>query len=209
MSTSRSYRSSLREQRAQETKLRIRESAHKLFAAQGFVETTISQIAEGAGVSPQTIYAVFGTKGSIVGAMLEFLEESVGIESWVARLVSEDDSRKQLRLFVAMNRSMFENGAPILRAAIAARSDPEVAAMGERGDKRRREGASQLCQMWAANGALRGGLGEADAAQRLWLLTSVEQFLIATEGLGWLPDRYERWLGDLLERELLDTTAQA
>ena len=209
MSTSRSYRSSLREQRAQETKLRIRESAHKLFAAQGFVETTISQIAEGAGVSPQTIYAVFGTKGSIVGAMLEFLEESVGIESWVARMVSEDDSRKQLRLFVAMNRSMFENGAPILRAAIAARSDPEVAAMGERGDKRRREGASQLCQMWAANGALRRGLDEADAAQRLWLLTSVEQFLIATEGLGWLPDRYERWLGDLLERELLDTTAQA
>ena len=167
--------------------------------------TTIAQIAEHAGVSPQTVYAVFGTKGSIVGAMLELLEESVGAERWVARMASEDDSRKQLRLFVAMNRSMFENGAPILRAAIAARSDPEVAAMGERGDKKRREGTTQLCRMWVAKGALRGGLDEADAAQELWLLTSVEQFLMATEGLGWLPDRYERWLGDLLERELFDT----
>lgn len=205
MSTSRSYQSSLREQQAQETKHRIRESAQELFTSQGFAETTIAQIAEDAGVSPQTVYAVFGTKGSIVGAMLELLEESVGVEGWVARMVSEDDSRKQLRLFVAMNRSMFEKGAPILRAAIAARSDPEVAAMGDRGDKRRREGTTQLCQMWAAKGALRGGLDEADAAQRLWLLTSVEQFLTATEGLGWLPDRYERWLGDLLERELFDT----
>ncbi len=205
MSTSRSYQSSLREQQAQETKHRIRESARKLFASQGFAETTIAQIAEDAGVSPQTVYAVFGTKGGIVGAMLELLEESVGVESWVVRMVSEEDSRKQLRLFVAMNRSMFENGAPILRAAIAARSDPEVVAMAERGDERRREGTTQLCQMWAAKGALRGGLDEADAAQRLWLLTSVEQFLIATEGLGWLPDRYERWLGDLLERELFET----
>jgi len=205
VSTSRSYQSSLREQQAQETKHRIRETARELFASQGFAVTTIAQIAEHAGVSPQTVYAVFGTKGSIVGAMLELLEESVGAERWVARMASEDDSRKQLRLFVAMNRSMFENGAPILRAAIAARSDPEVAAMGERGDKKRREGTTQLCRMWVAKGALRGGLDEADAAQRLWLLTSVEQFLTATEELGWLPDRYERWLGDLLERELFDT----
>ena len=206
MSTGRSYQSSLREQRAKDTKHRIRESASQLFASQGFTETTISQIAEDAGVSPQTVYAVFGTKGSIVGAMLEVLEESVGIEGWVARMVSEDDSKKQLRLFLAMNRSMFEAGAPILRAAIAARSDPAVAAMGERGDKRRREGTTQLCQMWAGKGALRGGLEQADAAERLWLLTSVEQFLIATEELGWPPDRYEQWLGDLLERELFDTT---
>jgi AcrR family transcriptional regulator len=204
VSTGRSYQSSLREQQAQETKRRIRETARELFASQGFAETTITQIAENAGVSPQTVYAVFRSKGNIVGAMLELLEESAGIEGWVARMMSEDDSRKQLRLFVAMIRTMFENGAPILRAAIAARSDPEVAAMGERGDQRRREGTEQLCHLWVAKGDLRGDLDEADAAQRLWLLTSVEQFLMATEELGWLPDRYETWLGNLLERELFD-----
>lgn len=205
MSISRPYRSALREQRAEETRLRIRESARKLFASQGFAETTITQIADHAGVSPQTVYAVFGTKGGIVGAMLEYLEESVGIESWVTRMVSEADPRKQLRLFVAMNRSMFENGAPILRAALAARSDPEVAALAERGDSNRRQGTTKLCQMWASKGALRTRLKQSEAAERLWLLTSVEQFLNATEGLGWPPDRYERWLGDLLERELFGT----
>ena len=205
MSNSRPYQSALREERAQETRLRIRESARKLFASQGFAETTVSEIADDAGVSPQTVYAVFGTKGRIVGAMLEYLEESIGIGSWVARILSEPDSRRQLRLFVEMNRSMFENGAPVLRAAIAASADPEVAAVGARGDNKRREGTRRLCQVWADKGTLRNGLEQSDAAERLWLLTSVEQFLLATDVLEWPPDRYERWLGDLLERELLGT----
>lgn len=204
MSTSRPYRSVLREERAQETRLRIRESAHSLFASRGFAETTIAQIADDAGVSPQTVYAVFGSKRGIVGAILEYLEETAELESWVARLIAEADARQQLRLFVAMNRSLFEPGAPILRAALAARSDPEVAALAERGDGRRREGTERLCQMWADKGALRSGLDQSQAAERLWLLTSVEQFLLATDGLGWPPDRYERWLGDLLERELFE-----
>lgn len=205
MSTSRPYQSALREEQAKETRLRIRESARKLFASEGFTETTVSEIADDAGVSPQTVYAVFGSKGRIVGAMLEYLEESIEVGSWVARIVSEPDSRRQLRLFVEMNRSMFETGAPILRAAIAARADPEVAAMGARGDSNRREGTRRLCQMWADKRTLRSGLELSDAADRLWLLTGVEQFLLATEGLGWPPDRYERWLGDLLEREILGT----
>ena len=61
MSTDRPYRSTLREERARETRLRIRKSARRLFAARGFAETTIAQIAKDAGVAPQTVYAVFGS----------------------------------------------------------------------------------------------------------------------------------------------------
>ena len=76
--------------------------------------------------------------------------------------------------------------------------------MAERGDANRRSGTSRLVAMWSSKGALRHGLDPDDAAERLWLLSSAEQFLIAMDGLGWSPDRYENWLGDLLERELLD-----
>jgi hypothetical protein len=57
--------------------------------------------------------------------------------------------------------------------------------------------------LWATAGSLREGLTAEDAAQRLWLLASVEQFLLATDRLGWSADEYESWLGELLERELL------
>ena len=204
MSTHRPYRSTLREERARDTRLRIRKSARKLFAARGFSETTINQIAADAGVAPQTIYAVFGSKGGIVGEMLEDLEESADIDAWVAKMAAEGDPRRQLRLFVSMNRTLFEKGTPILRAAMAARSEPDVAALAERGDANRRSGTTRLTQMWSHTGALRNGLEPTDAAERLWLLTSVEQYLLATDGLGWSPDRYEQWLGELLDQELLE-----
>jgi AcrR family transcriptional regulator len=204
MSTNRPYRSTLREERARDTRLRIRKSARKLFAAYGFFETTIAQIAADAGVAPQTIYAVFGSKGGIVGEMLEDLEESADLDTWVAKIIAEADPHCQLRIFVSMNRTLFEEGAPILRAAMAARSEPDVAAMAERGDANRRFGTTQLTQMWSHNDVLRNGLEATDAAERLWLLTSVEQYLLATDGLGWSPDRYQQWLGDLLDQELLE-----
>ena len=156
-------------------------------------------------MSPQTVYAVFGSKGGIVGEMLEDLEESIDHDSWVVRIQAEDDPRRQLRIFVSMNRTLFESGAPILCAVIAARSEPGVAAIVERGDGNRRQGTTRLTRLWSRRGALRQGLGSKEAAERLWLLTSAEQYLLATDELGWSPARYERWLGNLLETQLLQS----
>lgn len=139
-----------------------------------------------------------------MAAMLEDLEQSADEEAWVARIVAEENPRQQLRLFVSFNRTLFETGAPILRALMAARREADVAAVAERGDHRRRGGTSQVVRLLASKGALRRGLKPRDAADRLWLLTSAEQYLLATDTLGWSPARYERWLGDLMEAELLD-----
>jgi AcrR family transcriptional regulator len=201
--SSRPYRSPLREERALETRRRIRTSAWDLFAQRGFSGTTIGQIAADAGVSPQTVYAVFGSKGGIVSAMLEQLEQEAGLAEHIVQIAAEDEPARQLRLFVSSNRRLFEVGAPLLRAFMAARHDPDVAAVGARGDRGRLEGATHLTRGFASAGALRPGLEPDDAAERLWLLTSLEQYLLATDQLGWSPDRYEQWLGDLLEAELL------
>jgi len=201
--TSRPYRSQLRSDRAEETRLRIRRSARTLFAANGFVETTINQIADDAGVAQQTVYAVFGSKGGIVAAMLEDLEESTGLNAWVARMIAEEDPHRQLRIFVSWICTFFHEGAPMLRAALQALDDPDVAAFAERGDANRRSGTRQLTAMWDAGGFLREGVEAEAAAQRLWLLTNVEQYLHAVDQLGWETGQYEQWLGDLLEREIL------
>jgi AcrR family transcriptional regulator len=207
MSTNRSYRSTLREERALETRLRIRKSARQLFVARGFAATTIARIAEDAGVAPQTVYAVFGSKGGIVAEMLEDLEQSADLDAWITRIITEEDPHRQLRIFVSWIRTLFEHGAPILRAARAARSDPDVADFAERGDENRRLASSKLTRMWSDKNALRRSLGPVDAAERLWLSTSVEQYLLAIDRLGWSPDKYEQWLGDLLDLELLEPPA--
>ena len=59
------------------------------------------------------------------------------------------------------------------------------------------------------NAALQVCLEPEDAAQRMWLITSPEQYFKAVDELEWDTDRYERWLGDLLEREILRPDPEA
>jgi len=204
MSTDRTYRSSLRDERALETRSLIRKSARNLFTANGFSETTINEIAQNAGVAPQTIYAVFGSKSGVVAAIFEDLKETAGQAARVAEMVAEEDPRKQLRLFVSWIRTLFEQGAPLIQAALDARSAPEVGALIDSEDQNRYRGTGEITEIWARKGVLRDDLEQDEAANLLWLLTSVEQYLLATDKLGWNADEYEKWLGDLLERELLE-----
>jgi AcrR family transcriptional regulator len=202
MSTPRSYRSSLRVEQADETRRRIRQSARDLFIAQGFSNTTVVQIAKGAGVAPQTVYSVYQSKGGVVRAMLEDLEEVADQKGWEAKIRAEPHPPRQLELFVRWIRTLFELGAPVLRASIPAMADPNVSAFHAQGDANRLGAATALADHWAQAGALRRDLAPSAAAERLWLLTSSGQFLIAIDVLNWTPDAYERWLTEILQREL-------
>ena len=158
-------------------------------------------------MSAPTIYSVFGGKSGIVVAMLEELEQNADRDVWVGKLMAQGDPHEQVLIFATWIRTLFEGGAPILKAAMAARSEPDVAELADRGDNARREGTRQLTALWASAGALRTGLDAEQAAQQLWLLTSVEQFLLATDTLAWSADEYETWLGEILTRQLLKPRA--
>lgn len=194
MSSGRPYRSELRAERAADTRARIREAARSLFEENGFAATTVAEIARTAGVAAPTVYATFGSKAGVVGAMLEDLEASADRAGLVGRLAATDDPREQLAAFAHWIRTLFERGAPVLRVALAARDDEDVAALRAQGDENRRRGAVRLTEGWADAGGLRPDLPADEAADTLWLLTSPEQFLLATDDLGWSPARYERWL---------------
>lgn len=203
MSTSREYRSALRDERARETRLRIRKAARALFGSRGFTAATVADIAEAAGVSPATVYATYESKAGIVSAMLEELEEDEEIGPRLRAMFAESDPRGQLRQFVAAHCALFESGMDVLRAALQAAENAEVAVLSERGDAHRRAVIDELVRGWREEGALRSELDPEDAADRMWLLTTVQSFLTAVDGLSWTPGRYEEWLGRLLEAELL------
>jgi AcrR family transcriptional regulator len=58
--------SSLRDRKAGQTRARIADKALELFLNQGYVETTIDQIAEEAGVSRRTVFHHFTTKSAML-----------------------------------------------------------------------------------------------------------------------------------------------
>lgn len=56
--------------------------------------------------------------------------------------------------------------------------------------------------VWAMHGALRRGIGQREAADLPWTLTSPEIYRLLVSCLGWAPEAYEAWLTAAIEREL-------
>ncbi len=55
----------------------------------------------------------------------------------------------------------------------------------------------------AANGPLRDGLSEDDAATTVWTLTGPEVHRLLVDVRGWSHEKYVRWLAENLEASLL------
>jgi AcrR family transcriptional regulator len=201
--TRREYTSPLRAERAADTRRRIAAAALELFAGQGFADTTVAAIAERAGVSAQTVYATFGTKGAIIGALLSQLEDAAGAAEWRARIAGERDPRRKLAAFAAWTCAMLSTSRAVIAAAEHAASDPAIQDLRAQGDRHRRQALEGLVSGIAAAGALQPGLSKPKAVDRAWMLTGVELYFAATAGCGWPDTEYTDWLAGLLCEQLL------
>lgn len=198
----RRYHSPKRERQAQQTREQIVEAARRLFASDGFANTTVESIAREAGVSVQTVYASVGSKRGIVLALLDWMEVEGGNEELRRELEASKDPRRQLRAIVRFNRQLFERGQDVLKVVMVARADPDVGAFGREGEVRRREGQAVWVREWAEAGVLRPNLDEGEAADILWALTGPELYWLFVVDCGWPGSRFETWLFETLETRL-------
>ena len=205
-----------RSRRAAATRLRILDAAAKLFAERGYGGTTIDAVATEADVAVETVYARFKNKRNLLAAYLDMT--IVGdtqpvplLERDEVRKVRElDDQHEQLRALAQLARNLLERAAPAhaaLRSAAAV--DPEVMAIAEEDERRRRTTQRAFIEMVATEGPLRDGLSTADAADTFGVLVSPDTFALLTRRRGWSPARYERWLATNLALTLLPPPASA
>lgn len=199
----RSYRSALRDDRALETRRRIAAAAKDLFAERGFAGTTVASIAATAGVSAPTVYAIFGSKGAIVKALLTQMEHDADGPGWVQRIAEQPTPQDRLTAFVHWTTALLSSSKATIQAVQGAAADPAIIELREEGDRRRRDGLSAVIALLVQDDALAVGLSEKRALDRAWMLTGVDLYLSATEGCGWTDADYEQWLAALLHQQLL------
>jgi AcrR family transcriptional regulator len=206
----RTYDSSLRKEQASQTRLRILDSAQRLFSDRGYGATTMEAIATDAGVATDTVYASFGNKAGVLHRLLDV--RVGGDEAPVAildregpqKVRREPSQRRQVAVFGADVARILERVRPvddIMRGASGV--DPEIAALRTRMQGLRYENMRQLVSWLASRGPLRGGISEEEAAAIVWTLASPGVHGLLRRDRGWSLDRYVAWLSDTLTRTLL------
>ena len=207
----RAYDSPRRREQARATRNAVLEAARALFIERGYVATTIDAIAALAKVAPETVYAVFGTKRSILAELVDVSvaggDEAPPIfaQPWVQEMRDEPDPRRRLQILAGNGRAILERRAAIdevVRSAAAA--DPEIATLWERGKAQRYAGQRAALEMVMGAASPRDSIDLETAADILYAIGSPETYRILVVDRGWSGSRFARWYGETLARLLLD-----
>ena len=205
--------SSSRAERARKTRRRMLDSARSLFVSQGYADTTMARIAEGAEVAVQTLYYTFKTKGKLLIELVEVAGAGgepdpvpVPRREWFRQMMSATSPQRTLALLVEHGTAIYERVAELWPALAAAVSDPDVARYWEGVATGRRNAQRSLVVRLADLDALKPGLDVERATDLLVLLSGHAPYRALVQDAGWPVVEYRSWLFTTLVRQLLGAT---
>lgn len=199
----RRYHSPLRDAQAAATRTRILEAALDEFVARGYPGTSVAAIARTAGVSPETIYATFGTKRAVVDALLEEIDAEGRPQQAAAQIAERGGGpRVELDVVTEMVTAFWARHGRLVRLLRQGIGDPEIGEEWLRRQQWRRGLLHGIVAAWPA-GTLRKDIDTDEAADIAWSLTSHEQYELLVGIRGWPFERYVTWVKGALRRELL------
>jgi AcrR family transcriptional regulator len=208
--TPRHYEGAARQARTRRTRAAVVEAARSLFVDRGYAATTIDAISDLSDTPQATVYRLFSSKLGILKAVLDISvggdDEAVAMlhRPQVRTLLLDADPKNQLAGFAALVRQVMNRVGPVHRIlADAARSDQDAASLLAEIARERHEGQKRIARSLARSGALRPALRERDAADIIHALASPEVYGLLVFDRGWSSERYEKWLGSILNDQLL------
>ena len=206
--TTRTYNSRGRQEQARRNRDSILDIARAGFLAHGYAATTMTSIADKAGVAIDTVHKAFGGKAGLVRAIYE--RGLAGDGPVAAPLRSdemqhtESDPHVVVRRWGALGAEVAPLVAPIhLLVRDAAITDPEMAALLRDSDSQRRDRMRQNATTLADRGHLKTGVTLEAATDLMWTYSSPELYELLVVRCGWDPARYGQFIGDSLGAALL------
>lgn len=205
---SRPYSSPLRDEATARTRERIVAAAGRLFAAQGYVATTMAAIAREAGVSVQSVHLA-GPKSTLLMASFEVaLAGDEGTHPLHERpalaAIMTLPPDEALPAYVHFLAEANARTAGISRALyVAAETDETIAALVADLDERRHHDIRAGILWCIDRGMLQGDIDVDQRTDVLTHLVSPETYRFFVRERGWSDDLYREWLLGAIERLVL------
>lgn len=207
----RSYDATKRRERAEaerrETRRKVVAAARRLFVEKGYTATTISEIAQTAGVALQSVYAAGGSKAELLVTVSDQAivgddrEVPLAARANMRAVFAEKDRAARMRLFADAICDIQERSAPVQMAyREAAAVDAAIADNLRRAHLRRWTMFGMVIDSFD-DSALR--VPKDEALLTAWSMGSSEVWLLQVNVLGRAQAEVRAWLGDALVAALV------
>lgn len=207
------YDNRRRQDMARATRTRILDAAAASFLTRSFAGTTIRQVAEDAGVSPETIYKTFGSKAALLKTVYDVAlvgdDEAVPLAARPEAIAVRDaQSPATAAIAYAQLAQLISSRVdPLLRVILGARdTDPTLAQFAATTERERHAGSTFYVKHWASQGWLRNDISLDRAIDTVWALNSPQPRWLLLDN-GWSEQDYTRWLADLIQHAIFGGTA--
>ncbi|MBA2369904.1 MAG: TetR/AcrR family transcriptional regulator [Candidatus Protochlamydia sp.] len=204
MTKKRIYTSETRDIKALQTRSQILKAAKQLFQNRGFDRVTIGMLAEDAGVSMPTIYAIFKSKRGVLQSLIDEALPAEQFTELVDVSMQELSPRKRLSITAKLSRQIYdaERGLmDFLRGASLV--VPKFKELEQEREQRRYKRQGEYVKKLMQDRALIKGLTIQKARDILWALTGRDMYRMLVIERAWSSDEYEKWLREILATSLL------
>jgi AcrR family transcriptional regulator len=196
----RQYDASGRRERARQRRQDVVRAAQELFETDGFQATTITAVAQRAGVSAESIYKGFGTKAALAKAVFDVViagdDEPVPMaERPEARAIqAEPDVRRKIRLYADGLAQRQERSARVqILIRDGRHSDDALRETWQTLLDERLTGMTMFGRHLVETGQLRDDITLEQVADLLWTYIAVEQYELLVLLRDWPLTRYAEW----------------
>ena len=198
----RRYDASGRQEQARRTQRAVITAAAELWLERGYGGATIADVARHAGVSPETVYGAFGSKGGLLHRVWDITiggddEEVVFHERpEVMAMRAEPDLRKRLALHARFHTKTAARIVPfMLMVQAASGHEPTAKEMLAEIGRQRFEGMGVMAREAEATGQL--GVSEQECREVMWTTTDGQLWHLLVQQRGWDDERFADWLARL------------
>ena len=189
--------------RGKRTKAEILDIAWNLISENG-ADISVARIAAAAGVSRQTIYLHFGSRGGMLVALVQRADEKFEIKEKFEVALSHAEPASRLTATIDAWLDFVPKIYPVAKDLIRLReTDQEASAAWEDRMTDLRRWLLNLMQSLQSDGALSAGWTPKRASEFFWAQTSVQAWGLLRKECGWSENAISERLKESLSEALL------
>lgn len=183
------------------TRTAILGAARFVFERDGFHGTGLEEVAREAGVSRQAVYLHFGSKGSLVVALFQHVNDLERMGERLQEITDAASGLEAMERWVRLNADTLSRILPLsVELDIARRCEAEADAVWRSLAQDRRRWCRRIVRRLSDEGRLAEGWSVGIAADLLWAITLPGPYKDLVADGGWTQPRYVRYVIALVRR---------